>query len=505
MTHTTARPEVGGVVDRDFRMLIGDALVSARSGATFDTRDPSSGEVVAAVPLAQRQDVERAVEAAHGAQPAWEALGVRGRREHFDRLARLVEEHAEELALLDAVDSGNPLRAMRFDVGLVLAQLRDYPSVALGLSGKTLPASPGNLHYTTFKPYGVVARIVPFNHPVMFAGVGALAPLIAGNAVVLKPAEQTPLSALRLGELLHEAFPPGVFNIVTGAAEAGDALVTHPLVKRIAFTGSGTIGRKIQQRAAEVGVKHVSLELGGKNPMIVFPDADVAEAAEGAVFGMNFGTVQGQSCGSCSRIFVHRRIYDEFVDRVRQRLEGFRVGPAYDEATEMGPLVSAQHHERVMGYVQSGRDEGASLVTGGGRPAGAELERGYFLAPTAFAGVTMDMRIGREEIFGPVMSIFSWTDYADVVAQANGTELGLTASVWTNDIHLAHATAERLDAGYVWINDTARHFWGLPFGGFKGSGVGREEAVDEVTSFLETKSVHTILKPVERAAPRVLG
>lgn len=501
-TDSTAGP-VEDVQQRRYRMLIDGKVVDARSGATMETINPSTGQVLSTVPIADHSDVKQAVAAAERAQPAWNELGVRGRRDHFDKLASLVEQHAEELAVIDAVDGGNPIDAMRFDVKLVLWQLRDYPSVALDMGGRTLPATPGNLHYTTHQPYGVVGRIVPFNHPIMFAGVGALAALIAGNTVVMKPAEQTPLSALRLGELIADAFPPGVWNIVTGDAAVGDAIVTHPTIKRLAFTGSTEIGRRIQQRAAETAVKHVSLELGGKNPMVVFPDVEVERAARAAVMGMNFGTVQGQSCGSTSRVFVHSSIYDDVVDAIRGHLDAIGVGIPYQAGTQMGPLVSARHHQRVMDYISSGRQEGATLVTGGGRPAGADLQDGYFLSATCFADVTMDQRIGREEIFGPVVSVFRWDDLDEVISQANGVEYGLTASVWTHDIDLAHHTADRLQAGYVWVNDTARHFWGMPFGGFKNSGTGREEAASEIRSYTETKSVHTILGSSQQAMDRL--
>jgi len=470
----------------------------------METVDPSTGEVLTEVPEGGAEDVGLAVEAARRAQPEWEALGVAGRAEVFADLARAVEERGDELAMLDAVDGGMPFGAMRVDVKISLANIREWPVLGRWHGGRTIPASPGNVHYTSFKPYGVVGRINAFNHPLMFTLTRPLAALIAGNAVVLKPAHQAPLSSLAIAEIAREVFPPGVFNIVTGGVEPGDALVTHPEVKRLGFTGSARTGMKIQQRAATVGVKALSFELGGKNPMIVFPDVDLEEAVEGALDGMNFGVCTGQSCGSNSRVFVHRDLYEDFLARAGERLEAMKVAPAYDEGVEMGPLVSEDHYRRVMSFVDAGRKEGARLVTGGERPRnGSAPEGGYYLRPTLFADVEPGMAIAREEIFGPVISAFSWDDYEDVISRANDTDLGLTASVWTNDLNLAHKTADRLEAGYVWINDSTTHYWGTPFGGMKNSGLGREESIEEYESYMETKVVHTILKEPAGAMARL--
>jgi len=499
----TTDPVARYVRGREFKLLIGGELVDALDGGASESFDPSTGELLAQVPEASAADVARAVAAAEAAQPAWRALGLRGRTACFRRFGELLTERLEELAMLDAIDSGNPIRAMRDDVRICMPYIEGWPALAAALAGQAIPASPGNLHYTSHAPYGVVGRITAFNHPLMFAVTRPLPALIVGNTVVVKPAPQTPLSTLALAELCAEAFPPGVFNIVTGGAPAGDALVTHPRVKRIAFTGSVPTGLTIQRRAAESGwVKHVSLELGGKNAMVVFPDVDVEEAVEGAIFGMNFNVCQGQSCGSNSRVLVHRRIYDEFVRRAAERVEAFVVTTSYREDADMGPLVSAQHRERVAAYVEAGVAGGASLVTGGGHPDGAP-RGGWFLNPVVFADVRPEMAIAREEIFGPVMSVLPWDDYDEMLASANGVELGLTAAVWTNDLDLAHATAERLDAGYVWINDSTRHYFGTPFGGTKNSGLGREESIEELSSYLETKVVHTRLKDPATALRRM--
>jgi betaine-aldehyde dehydrogenase len=503
MTDTiTADPVARYVGGRDFRNLIGGEFVDASDGSTSEVVDPSTGSTVSEVPESSAADVEAAVESARRAQPGWEALGVEGRSACFARFGELLQQRREEMAMLDAIDSGNPVKAMRIDVDICMPYIDGWPAMARTLRGEVIPASPGNLHYTSYSPYGVVGRITAFNHPVMFAATRPLPALIAGNSIVIKPAPQTSLSTLGLAEVFAEAFPPGVVNVITGGAEAGDALVTHPTVKRIAFTGSVPTGLLIQRRAAESGhVKNISLELGGKNAMVVFPDADLEESVEGAIFGMNFNVCQGQSCGSNSRVLVHRKLYDEFVQRSADKLRDYHVGVAYTDEADMGPLVSAAHHKRVSGYLETGVSEGATLVSGGDHPEGAPTG-GYFMTPVVFADVAPSMRIAREEIFGPVMSVLPWDDYDEMIDTVNSVELGLTASVWTNDLHLAHKTAERMDAGYVWVNDSTRHYFGTPFGGTKNSGTGREESTDELLSYLETKVVHTRLKDPAAAFAR---
>jgi betaine-aldehyde dehydrogenase len=502
-TQAATRPE-SFVEGREFLMMIGGEQVAAEDGRVEQAVDPSTGRPLAAVPQASAADVARAISAAEAAFPAWAATSIEERSACFRRFDELLIEHREELAALDALDGGNPIKAMRVDVTISLDYVKGWPPLAQALHGEVIPASPGNLHYTSSRPYGVVGRITAFNHPLMFGATRPLASLISGNTLVLKPAPQTSLSTLVLGELYNEAFPAGVVNVVSGGADPGDALVSDGRVKRIAFTGSVPTGLLIQRRAAESGwVKHVSLELGGKNAMVIFPDVDVDAAVEGAIFGMNFNVCQGQSCGSNSRVLVHRAIYDEFVQRAGAALGRMRVGRAAEEATDMGPLVSAQHLERVNGLVAAGKSEGATLVTGGNRPEGVP-EQGFFLAPTMFADVEPQMRIAREEIFGPVMSVTPWDDYEAMIALANGVDLGLTASVWTHDLDLAHRTAERMDAGYVWVNDSTRHYFGTPFGGTKNSGIGREESVEELRSYLESRVVHTRLADGGEALDRVL-
>jgi acyl-CoA reductase-like NAD-dependent aldehyde dehydrogenase len=338
-------------------------------------------------------------------------------------------------------------------------------------------------------PYGVVGRIVPFNHAFMFATANLAAPLAAGNTVVLKSPETSPLSATVVAEICAKILPPGVVNIVSGyGVPVGDAIARHPDIRRIGFTGSVATGLAIQRAAAEVAVKHISLELGGKNPLIVFPDADPDQAADAAVAGMNFAWA-GQSCGSTSRVLVHESLGDRVTARLTERLASIRVGDASDPASDMGPLNSAAHRDRVRALVAKGCAE-ARLVHGGGLPQGARFKRGYWLEPTLFTDVTPNMTIAREEVFGPVMTVQRWSSETEMLAVANGTPYGLTASVFTHDIDAALRTALALESGVVHINGSRMHFVGAPFGGTKNSGLGGEECLEELKSYTELRTLH---------------
>jgi 2-formylbenzoate dehydrogenase len=407
-------------------------------------------------------------------------------------LARVLEENAAELALLDAIDCGNPVTAMRGDIDAAVDLVRLFAGLAIELKGETLPASADHLHLTLREPFGVVGRIIPFNHPIMFAAGKIAAPLVAGNSVLLKPPESAPLSALRMGELLAGLLPPGVLSIVVGDGPAvGQAVVRHPAVRRIGFIGSAATGQAVQRAAAEVGVKDITLELGGKNALIAFPDADPAEVAAGAVAGMNFTRSQGQSCGSTSRLLLHESIADEVIDLVVQRAAAIRIGSPLDPETEMGPLSSRAQYEKTLRYIELGHTEGARLVMGGGPPPG--LAQGLYVQPTLFRDVRPDMRIAREEIFGPVLCAMTWKDEDEAVRIANGVDYGLTAAVFTQDVRRAHRVAAALEAGYIWINSSARHFTGVPFGGVKLSGTGREENLGELLSYTQVKTINLML------------
>jgi betaine-aldehyde dehydrogenase len=347
---------------------------------------------------------------------------------------------------------------------------------------------PDVVNYSVREPLGVVARIVPFNHPFMFAAGKSAAPLAAGNAVIVKPPDQSALSSLRLAELIGGLLPPGVFNVVPGDRATGGALAAHPGVAMVAIIGSVAAGRAVMRAAAET-VKPLLLELGGKNALIAFPDADPDQVAAAAVGGMNF-TWCGQSCGSTSRAFVHRAIYDAVQERIKARVQAFVPGIPTDPATTMGAIVSAEQLARVLEFVESAKREGARLVHGGERAADAALAKGNYLLPTVFADVTPAMRIAREEIFGPVLAVLSWTDEAQMLEEVNAVDYGLTCSIWTNDLSAAHRAASAAEVGYVWINEASKHFLGAPFGGTKQSGFGREECLGELLSYTYEKNIH---------------
>ena len=480
----TAEEETQG-----WKMLIGNEWVASRTGKRMVSINPAYDEAIAEVPAAGAEDVDAAVDAAKAAFPAWSRLHVDERVKHCKQFAQAVRANARSLGMLDAIDSGNPFLAM-VDDAKKGAGLHDFfGGLGMQIKGETIPTPGGGLDYTRPEPFGVVGRIIPFNHPIAFVA-GKIAPaLVAGNTVILKPAEQTPLSALWMGKLVRECFPPGVVNIVTGdGPTCGGALVAHREVRRVAFTGSVETGRRI---TAAAGIKCLSLELGGKNPLIVFPDVDIDKAAAAAVAGMNFTVSQGQSCGSNSRVFVHAKIHERFVQAVAERAARIRIGLPELEETQMGPVVSRRQYERVMRYIEDGKTQGAKLVRGGGHAAGEALRRGYFIDVTIFDGVRHGMTIERDEIFGPVMAILSWSDEAAMLREVNDTEYGLCANIWTNDISTGLRMADAVEAGYVWINGHGnKRFKGAPFGGFKSSGIGREHSIDELMSYTQIKNVN---------------
>lgn len=474
----------------DWKMLIGGEWAGSSDGKTFATYNPANGEKLADVPAATPEDVDRAVRTAHQAFKDWRRLEPLDRAKLLDKLAARLRQEARTLGLIDALDSGNTLKAMINDVTGAAERMEYAAGLALELKGSVIPQGWGTLNYVLRQPYGVVSRIVPFNHPIQFAIGTIAAPLIAGNTVVLKPSSVTPLSALELARIASEVLPPGVLNVVTGGGEVvGNAMVTHPLVHRVALTGSVETGRQVMKLAAD-GIKHVSLELGGKNPIIILPDADLDKATTGAVNGMNFAKTQSQSCGSTTRAFVHKSLHRDFVDLVVKKAEKIKIGMPHLEETEMGCLVSPKQFEKVMGYIKLGNEQGAQLRTGGGKPAGEIFEKGTFVAPTVFDEVRSDMRIAQEEIFGPVLSVIPWENEDEVLQQANSVIFGLTASIWTNDLSKAMKFAEEVESGYVWINNTSKHTLGAPFGGYKQSGLGREETLDELLSYTQLKNVH---------------
>jgi acyl-CoA reductase-like NAD-dependent aldehyde dehydrogenase len=474
------------------RLVIGGKRTDSSSGETFETVNPATGEVLARVARGNAADVDLAVAAARRAleDRAWRTLSAYDRGNLLLKLADLIERHADDLAVLECLDNGKPAHLTRLvEVEGSIKTFRYFAGWPTKFGGETLPVSPRGgaqvLNYTTREPVGVAGLIVPWNYPLSMAAWKVAPALAAGCAVVLKPAEQTPLTALRLGELALEAgFPPGILNVVTGFGDAGAALVAHPGVDKIAFTGSTEVGKEIV-RACAGNLKKISLELGGKSPHIVFPDANLEAATTAVANGIFFN--QGQTCTAGSRLYAHASCFDRVVEAITVIARKLKVGDGLNPDVDLGPLASQEQWDRVNRYVSVGRDEGAKLVTGGRRPPG--LERGYFFEPTVFADTNASMRIVREEIFGPVLTALAWTDTEDLIAKANDTVYGLSAGIWTNDIKQAHRAAAALKAGTVWINCYNLVDPATPFGGFKQSGWGREHGRQAMELYSETKSI----------------
>jgi aldehyde dehydrogenase (NAD+) len=469
------------------KLLINNQWVNSASGKTFPTVNPSTGEVICQIAEADKPDVDRAVRAARAAfNGPWRKMAAAQRGVLINRLADLIEKHSEELARLEALDNGKPFAvALAADLPLSVACFRYYAGWADKVQGKTIPIGGPYFCYTKLEPVGVVGQIIPWNFPLlMFAW--KLAPALAtGNTIVMKPAEQTPLTALRVGELLLEAgFPEGVVNILPGyGPTAGAAIANHMDVDKVAFTGSTEVGHLIMEAAAKTNLKRVTLELGGKSPNIIFADADMDQAIEGSHFALFFN--QGQCCCAGSRLFVEDKVYDEVVERSAARARKRKVGDPFSPDVEQGPQVDDVQFEKVMSYIDSGKKQGAKLVCGGGRVG----DRGYFIEPTVFADVEDNMKIAEEEIFGPVQSIIKFKNIDELVERANNTMYGLAAGVWTRDITKAHSIANSLRAGTVWVNCYDVFDAAAPFGGFKQSGIGRELGEYGLQQYTEVKTV----------------
>jgi betaine-aldehyde dehydrogenase len=483
-------PEV--VLPSQTGLYYGGAWHRAQQGGEVDVHSPATGELLCRIADATPADAEAAIAAAEAGFREWRRVPPLERAKVLRAMAELVRRHGRELAALDAADGGNPITEMMGDVMIAAGQMDFFAGLVTEMKGASIPMGPDAVNFSVREPRGVVARIIPFNHPFMFCAGKSAAPLAAGNSVIIKPPEQAPLSALRLAELIGGLLPPGVFNVLPGGREVGAVLTSHPGIAMVALIGSVPTGKAVM-RAASDTLKPVLLELGGKNALIAYGDADPDEVAKAVVSGMNF-TWCGQSCGSTSRAFLHEAIHDAVVERIAARAAAYKPGIPTDPATTMGAIVSRSQHEKVLRYIASAQAEGARLVCGGKAPDAPELAGGSFVEPTVFADVTMDMTIAREEIFGPVLAVLKWSDEASMLEQVNRVEYGLTCSIWTNDLVTAHRTAAAVEAGFVWINETSKHFLGTPFGGYKQSGLGREECLEELIAFTQEKNIHVNLK-----------
>ncbi len=492
-TASISLPDALGDAARQFvsgphALLIGDERPQAADARTFATLDPASGREIAYVAHAGRADVNAAVGRARTAFESWSSAPAPERERLLFALAQAVESHAKELAQIESLDNGKPVKlAQLVDVRGTASHLRYFAGWPTKIEGAVLPvaAGPGMHCYTRREPVGVCAQIIPWNFPLLMASWKLAPALAAGCTVVLKPAEQTPLSALRLGELaLEVGFPPGVINVLTGDGATGAALVEHPDVDKVAFTGSTAVGREIGEKAGRA-LKRVTLELGGKSPNIILPDADIDAAVAGAYQAIYFNS--GQACNAGSRLFAPAAQFDEIMSALAERAAATTLGPGLEPQTQLGPLISAEQQARVLSYIESGRCDGAELVCGG-EPA-LDDSGGYYVAPTLFSATSDDLRIAREEIFGPVLVASPYDSLEEVAARANAGDYGLAAGVWTRDVSQAHRMAAMLRAGMVYVNTWGAADPAAPFGGFKASGVGREHGRDGLEAYLESKTV----------------
>jgi aldehyde dehydrogenase (NAD+) len=477
-----ARPKI-----KETQCFIGGKWIPSASGKTFETIHPATEEVICEVAEGDAEDVDLAVDAAREAfdNGPWSKMDARDRGALIYKLADLIEEDADNLAAIETLDNGKPIRDSRAaDIPLVIDCLRYYAGWADKIEGRTIPIRGEFFCYTRREPVGVVGQIIPWNFPALMAAWKWAPALAAGCTIVMKPAEQTPLSCLRMAKLAQDAgIPDGVINVVPGyGPTAGAAIVRHPGVDKVAFTGELATAKIIQREAAET-MKRLTFELGGKSPNVIFADADLDAAVDGAHFALYFN--QGQCCCAGSRLFVEQKVYDEVVDRIAEKNKGTKVGDPFDPETNQGPQVDQAQFDKIMQYVEYGKKDGASCVSGGKRVG----NKGYFVEPTMFTNVTDDMRIARDEIFGPVLSVLKFKDTNDLVRRANNTNFGLAAAVWTRDVAKAHCFAKEVRAGTVWVNCYDVFDAGAPFGGFKQSGLGRELGEAGLDAYTESKTV----------------
>ena len=473
--------------------IVDEMYVDGRFVSTDETIPsvhPPTGEQLASIPVAMESHVDDAVAAAKAASDAWQDQSLHDRRETMDRFADLIESHSEAVAMLDVTDNGSVLDHFRNEVSDAVEFIRHMSGLATRLSGDVHDMEAGMLDYEIREPYGAVGSIVPFNHPAMLSLEKVASVLMAGNGLVLKPDERTSLSALYIAKLIDDAdlFPDGLVNVVSGGGDIGGYLSSHPDVGVVTFTGSVQTGRKVMHAAAE-NFAEVHLELGGKNPSIVFPDADIKAAAAGTTDGMNL-TIGGQSCAASTFALVHEDVYEPYLTAIEENFSAIDAGDPLEEGTAMGSLISDNQLTTVHEYVQSAVENGATVVTGGS-PSPA-FESGHYFEPTVLE-VDPTMRVAREEIFGPVLVMTSWSDYDHMIRTVNDLDYGLTGSIWTSDLDTAHRTAERVESGYIWINQHGDLYTGTPFGGFKNSGIGSNGVLDELRMYTRVKNVNVAL------------
>ena len=484
--HSEARDEL---LAESYDLYIGGEWVESASGETFETRDPTTGEVLAEAQAGNSDDIDRAVDAAWEAyETEWADTDGTKRQRLLTEIADRIEDKRSEIARIETLDNGKPIREARADVALVADQFRYFAGAARTHGGETVPSGSGKSIQTIREPYGVVGAVVPWNFPLLIASWKLAPALAAGNCVVLKPAEQTPLSVLRVMEEIDGVLPDGVVNIVTGyGEEAGAPLTGHPDVRKVSFTGSTAVGKQVMKAAAE-SVSDVTLELGGKSPVVVFPDADIEQAVRVMMLAMFYNT--GECCTAGTRLFVHEDIYEEFMDAFVESAQGLQMGDPLSKDTRLGPKVSEEQVERTLSYIEQAKEDGARIVTGGGQPEDDALADGCFVVPTVIDDIDHDSQPVQEEIFGPVEEVFAWSEYDEMMEKANDVEYGLAAGVITNDLSKANRAARDIEAGNIWVNQYNDFPAGQPFGGFKQSGIGREQAEETLEHYSQTKSIN---------------
>jgi aldehyde dehydrogenase (NAD+) len=485
--HREAHNEL--IPDDPARHYIGGEWVESASGETFETRDPTTGEVLAEAQAGNEEDIDRAVAAAWEAyETEWADTDATERQRLLTEIADRIENRRSELAKIETLDNGKPIREARADVALVADQFRYFAGAVRTHEGETIPSGDGKNIQTIREPYGVVGAVVPWNFPLLIASWKLAPALAAGNTVVLKPAEQTPLSVLELAREIDDVLPDGVLNIVTGyGEEAGAPLTEHEDIQKLSFTGSTAVGKGVMKAAAE-NVTDVTLELGGKSPVVVFPDADIEQAVRVMTLAMFYNT--GECCTAGTRLFVHEDIYEEFMDAFVESAQGLQMGDPLDSDTRLGPKVSEEQVERTLSYIEQAREDGAEIVTGGGQPDDEALADGCFVVPTVIDDIDHDSQPVQEEIFGPVEEVFAWSDYDEMMEQANDVDYGLAAGVITGDLSNANRAARDIEAGNIWVNQYNDFPAGQPFGGYKQSGIGREQAADTLEHYSQTKTIN---------------